>query len=60
MVNQDEVFFNLNMNGIKVNLETAVPLGILVNELITNSIKHADPVSEKLARWHVYSQEHCG
>ena len=49
MVNPEQVSFDLEMNGLKVNLETAVPLGILVNELITNSIKHADPGSEKLA-----------
>lgn len=45
---QRRLSFHHTMNNIKVNLETAVPLGILVNELITNSIKHATPPGDKL------------
>lgn len=37
------------IEDIKVNLETAVPLGILINELITNSMKHSEPLDSSLA-----------
>lgn len=43
-----KISFEKNINKIKVNLETAVPLGILINELITNTIKHADPMGNQL------------
>ena len=30
-----------NMNNLKLNLQNAVPLGLILNELMTNSFKHA-------------------
>lgn len=35
-----EPIFNIELNDIKMNIETAIPLGIIVAELITNSIKY--------------------
>lgn len=32
-----------DINGTKVNINTAVPLGLILNELLNNSIKHAFP-----------------
>jgi two-component sensor histidine kinase len=32
---------NFNMNDISLNLQNAVPLGLIMNELLTNSFKHA-------------------
>jgi two-component sensor histidine kinase len=35
---------NLNVNEvIEVNIDTALPIGIILNELISNSIEHAEP-----------------
>lgn len=36
-----KIQFNSKINAIFLNVNSAVPLGILINELISNSIKHA-------------------
>lgn len=36
----------LDIEDININIETAVPLGLIVNELLTNSVKYAFPQSE--------------
>jgi two-component sensor histidine kinase len=48
-VNGVDVKYNQDIGPIKVNLETAVPIGILINELMTNSLKHAKPTSGTIA-----------
>ncbi|MGA2105471.1 MAG: histidine kinase dimerization/phosphoacceptor domain -containing protein [Methanoregula sp.] len=35
------VLFDLNVPEIKVGINTAIPLGLIINELITNSLKYA-------------------
>jgi two-component sensor histidine kinase len=42
-VNGVEVKYHQDIGAIKVNLETAVPIGILINELMTNSLKYTKP-----------------
>ena len=37
------VKLKINVNDIMLDINTAIPLGLIVNELITNSIKHAFP-----------------
>jgi two-component sensor histidine kinase/FixJ family two-component response regulator len=36
---------NIKMDGILLDIDTAVPCGLILNELVTNSIKHAFPSS---------------
>lgn len=38
-------FVNEISNDLSLNIETAIPLGLVINELITNSFKHAFPES---------------
>ncbi|HEY3252269.1 MAG TPA: PAS domain S-box protein [Ignavibacteria bacterium] len=37
----------LNIEKIHLNMETAIPCGLLINELLTNSYKHAFPQNKK-------------
>ncbi len=34
---------NISVQNIKFDIDTAIPLGLLINELLTNSLKHAFP-----------------
>ena len=36
---------NIKIDGILLDIDTAVPCGLILNELVTNSIKHAFPSS---------------
>lgn len=38
--------YSLNVEEIKLNMDKALPLGLILNELITNSIKHAETKSD--------------
>ncbi len=35
--------FNLDIHDIEVDIDTAIPLGLIINELISNSLKYAFP-----------------
>ncbi|ADI74581.1 signal transduction histidine kinase [Methanohalobium evestigatum Z-7303] len=37
----NNIELNLNIKDIYLNMDVAIPLGIIVNELVTNSLKHA-------------------
>lgn len=39
--------FDLNANGLSLNIDTSIPLGLLITELITNSLKHGIKGDEK-------------
>jgi PAS domain S-box-containing protein len=38
-----EIQINLNIEDINLNIDTAIPLGLIINELINNSVKYAFP-----------------
>jgi two-component sensor histidine kinase/CheY-like chemotaxis protein len=41
------VKFEVDMPGIRFNINRAIPLGLLINELLSNSLKHAYPAGRK-------------
>jgi PAS domain S-box-containing protein len=42
-VNSYLVKYNIKSNNILLDINTAIPCGLIINELVTNSIKHAFP-----------------
>jgi PAS domain S-box-containing protein len=43
VVDPTVIEFKINVEDIYLDINTAIPLGLIVNELITNSLKHAFP-----------------
>ena len=43
----EQVTVECNMPEIELDVDTAVPIGLIVNELLTNSLKYAFPDNEK-------------
>ena len=41
VIDQEKIKYDLKCNNIKLNMETAIPCGLIITELITNSLKHA-------------------
>lgn len=41
--------YDIDMNDIQLKVDRTLPLGLIINELITNSIKHAKPESDLLS-----------
>lgn len=42
-ISKDKIVFLYTMERVEILLDTAMPLGLILNELITNSLKHAFP-----------------
>lgn len=40
-INQQNIKFKNNVSNIKLSVDTAVPCGLIINELVSNSLKHA-------------------
>jgi PAS domain S-box-containing protein len=42
-VSTESIKLEINVNGISLNIDTAIPCGLIINELISNSLKYAFP-----------------
>lgn len=42
-ITQENIEFNVTAPGVFLDIDTAIPCGLIINELVTNSIKHAFP-----------------
>jgi PAS domain S-box-containing protein len=42
-VNSDLVHLKMNLEDVFLDIQTAIPCGLILNELVTNSLKHAFP-----------------
>lgn len=40
-IDEDKVNWTIDAAGLKMDIDTVIPLGLIINELITNSIKYA-------------------
>lgn len=40
---EDDVAFHIDANNLKMDVESVIPIGLIVNELVTNSLKHGFP-----------------
>jgi PAS domain S-box-containing protein len=43
----EKIKLNLNVDKVTLSLDSSIPAGLIINELITNSIKHAFPGSRQ-------------
>ena len=50
-VSQESIFCHLQIQKINLNIETAHPCGLLVNELISNALEHGFPKQKKGNIW---------
>ena len=40
-VNRETIALKINAKGVLLNIDTAIPCGLIINELVSNSLKHA-------------------
>jgi len=46
-ISSNKVVLDMNIKNVTVNMNKAVPLGLIINELISNALKHAFPNERK-------------
>jgi two-component sensor histidine kinase len=42
-IRAEKIHLKINIQDIKLNMETSIPLGLLINEIVSNSLKYAFP-----------------
>jgi PAS domain S-box-containing protein len=42
-INPDRITLHLNLEPVALNLDSAIPCGLILNELVSNALKHAFP-----------------
>lgn len=53
----DKIKFVINTNTISFDVQTAIPLGLIINELICNSLKYAFPNDEAFGQINILLEE---
>lgn len=53
---ESPIDLTIDVQDISLNINTSIPLGLLINEIITNSLKHAFDPSQKAE---IYLRLHC-
>lgn len=46
--NNENTLLEINADNVKLDLSSAIPCGLIINELLTNSFKHAQPKVERM------------
>lgn len=46
-IDKNKIIFNIKCDDIILNIDTAIPCGLIINEIIINSIKHGFPNGRK-------------
>jgi PAS domain S-box-containing protein len=42
-IKKEDITTNLQLEDVNLNIETIIPLGLIINEIVTNSVKYAFP-----------------
>lgn len=50
-INSSAIEMQLNIDDVYLDINTAIPCGLIINELVTNALKHAFPMREKGRIW---------
>ncbi|MFH0905016.1 MAG: histidine kinase dimerization/phosphoacceptor domain -containing protein [Methanobacteriota archaeon] len=45
-ISEDKVALNINAENVLLEIDSAIPCGLIINELVSNSLKHAFPEDE--------------
>ena len=45
-IDPDQIKLIINVENVMLDIDTAIPLGLIINELLTNSLKYAFPIED--------------